>query len=322
VERLQKHDRDLGPYIKLDPQDEGELTRAWDGLFREDAYWLFNPVVLAAAKANIKATIAVSDSEEENVVALVEQDDVSNYFGLSLVDAPPELDQTALVSFLRRQDMMTSRRCLQGLPALPWCLGSDSRNTLVLDGSAQGVRRFHCVLKKSKTQAQRVSLVPVDSRAKSFIVLPKYQPFQVRDGDRFVCHGWSCEVQLERDSETNTTHLVLLTEDGQRFEAPLDGCHVGAGAASLQQKMQPAFPTAKFVVDDPGHDIAQVHLAFCYDQPMNRWTVVDHSRHPRGALLALKAGVAYPLSHGLHLLFGPMLLKCDLDSQGWRNESQ
>eukprot|EP00931_Biecheleriopsis_adriatica_P018175 TRINITY_DN1280_c0_g1_i1.p1 TRINITY_DN1280_c0_g1~~TRINITY_DN1280_c0_g1_i1.p1 ORF type:complete len:794 (-),score=166.52 TRINITY_DN1280_c0_g1_i1:99-2480(-) len=318
-ENIPISDRDKGPYITLPTLiTEDDLKAVWRGLYHDGASFLVNSEVYHAAKE--KYFMNEDDSEEEELVHLSSGDDVSDFFGFKLIEAHQDLDSSSrpslFLSFLRGENTLTSRRQLPGLPALPWCLGTDPRNTMVLDLEAQGLAPFHCILKKAAAQERRVCIAPLHGdRGESYIVLPMYQPIQVRDGYHLRCHDWLFELNIEHDYETNTSALTIMTEDGTSFQSPFEGCHIGVGTLSRKRPYQPAFPTAKMVLTSRTEKMQEVHLVFLYEPPTNRWTVVNHCPDERGGLMVLSTGTSYPLSLGLRVRLGPLLLECALDEQ-------
>jgi len=148
--------------------------------------------------------------------------------------------------------------------------------------------------------------------APTYIICPKYQPLQVQNGDRLVCHQWTFELRIQPTEKPHESSLSILTDEGDVFKVPVEGCHVGAGNRSRHLDLQPAFPHAKFALKHRLRDMAAVHVAFFYHPSMDRWTLVDHSPDPLGSLLLLKPGMAYPLSHGLRVMIGPLILEVNL----------
>lgn len=318
VDLVQKHHRELGPYIDLDLDNPQQLADVFAGLPVE-ARCLTNPDAIKAATKRYLFEDEDEDPEDPSSSDLHPDDDISDFLALRLISAPPDLcgEQcpSTFLRFLLQDGKILSRRCLQGLPALPWCIGSDQRNTVVLDLPCQGIAPFQCIIAEAKMQVQRAMIVPLGGPSEQmYFICPKYQPLQVRNGDRLVCHGWTFELRIEPAEDTRTSSLTILTSEGVAFEVPTDGCHVGVGERSRKREHQPAFPEAKFVLAHTIRDIAEVHIAFHYDAPMDRWTVIDHSQDSLGTLLALKTGVAYLLSRGLRLKLGPLLLEATLDT--------
>eukprot|EP00933_Yihiella_yeosuensis_P003888 TRINITY_DN1073_c0_g1_i1.p1 TRINITY_DN1073_c0_g1~~TRINITY_DN1073_c0_g1_i1.p1 ORF type:complete len:827 (+),score=138.66 TRINITY_DN1073_c0_g1_i1:75-2555(+) len=320
IEPLANFHRDLGPYLQnIDVLNEAKMASLWEGLYNEEAAHLHNPEVLSKSKQEY--TLDDCGEEEANrfqALGLSDQDDVSDFLGLRLVDAPEDLKSencsSNFMRFLRLdQRALISRRKLEGLPELPWCLGSDARNTVVLDVPS-GIDPFHCILSKSRAQGKRVCLQTLgDGSNPSYIVCPKYQPLQVFTGYRFLCHDRTFEIRIKPDFDTRTSRLFILIDDGTRFEAPPEGCHVGVNACSRRRPYQPFFQSAKMVLEkSPGVD--EVQLSFNYEAPMDRWTVVDHSAEELGTLLELKPGTAYPLSKGMRFCLGSLQFEMTLDT--------
>lgn len=312
MDLLETTHRDLGPYVHVDIREPEQLAAAW-GNQPKEARWLVNPIVAAAARCAYQTKTYDSDEDDDPVAKLDVPQDVSNGFGVRLAECPPEISgknsRSTFVRFLSEDGRVISRRGTQGLPQLPWSFGSDVRNTVVVDVHDEGVAPFHCVFAKSFIQPARVCVVPLaESAAATYVVSPKYQPLQVRNGDRLVCLQWVFELRL-RLVGPHTTALSILTDEGVVFEAPMDGCHIGAACPSRQMRHQPSFPPTKLTLDHRSQDMPGVHVALHYEPPMDRWTLVDHSPDPMGTLLLLKTGVAYPLSRGLRVKMGTLTLE-------------
>merc|ERR1711957_266976 len=113
----------------------------------------------------------------------------------------------------------------------------------------------------------------------------------------------------------HSSSLSILTDEGDAFEVPLDGCHVGAGNRSRHLENQPCFPPTKFALKHRLTGMAAVHLAIHYHAPTDRWTLVDHAPDPLGTLLLLRPGVAHPLSHGSRVKMGPFVVESALQHQ-------
>jgi hypothetical protein len=120
----------------------------------------------------------------------------------------------------------------------------------------------------------------------------------------------------------HTSTLTILTDEGTEYEVPREGCHLGAGFQSRQLALQPTFPKAKFALNHRLKNLAPVHICFYYHSFMNRWILVDHSPDPMGTLLALKTGVAYPVSEGLRIKMGPITLEVCSDAEVARHDTQ
>lgn len=321
-ELMQAHHRDLGPYVHLrldQPEQWAEHLKSQP----REAWCLVNPdIVKKAAKGYVIEDEDSDDDEEDDTFEELKDPgaprDVSDSFGLRLVEWPEELGAGAsctastFVRFFSEEGYLVSRFHLQGLPKLPWLFGSDERNTIIMDipGTGTGIAPFHCIFQRSNVQPLRACIVPLgDPMAQSYIICPKYQPLQVQNGDRLVCHEWMFQLRIEPTENAHVSALSLLTDEGVVYKVPFEGCHVGAGNRSRQLENQPTFPSAKFALTHRLKDMAAVHLAFHFSPPMNRWTLVDHSPNPLGALLLLQPGVAYPLSEGLRVKLGPVVLE-------------
>lgn len=244
---------------------------------------------------------------------------ISDAFGLRLVEWPVNLVGSGLgststfVGYFSDNDRIVSRDSLQGLPVLPWSFGSDNRNSIILDIPGPGVAPFHCIFTQARAQAMRPCVVALGGHnVPAYIVCPKYQPIQVQNGDRLVCHQWNFELRVV-PTELHMSALQILTDEGDVFDVPVDGCHVGAGNRSRQVPNQPSFPATKFALKHRLKDMSAVHMVFSYHAPSNRWLLVDHSPDPCGTLLLLKTGTAYPLSHGLRVKLGPVILETVLN---------
>lgn len=242
---------------------------------------------------------------------------LSNSFGLRLVDWPREPagveTSSTFLRYFANSGRSLSRECLTGLPFLPWSFGSDERNSIILDIPGPGVAPFHCIFTQARAQPKRPCIVSLGGPlVPAYIVCPKYQPIPLQNGDRLVCHQWNFELRIV-PSGLHTTTLQILTDEGDVFDVPADGCHVGAGNRSRQVPNQPIFPTTKFALKHRLKDMSAVHMAFNYHPPSNRWTLVDHSPEPLGTLLLLKTGIAYPLSHGLRVKLGPLIFETMLN---------
>mmetsp|Transcript_90995 Transcript_90995/g.167082 ORF Transcript_90995/g.167082 Transcript_90995/m.167082 type:complete len:871 (+) Transcript_90995:70-2682(+) len=314
LEVLDEHHRDLGPYVHIDFEQPETLQTLSGGKAQEGT--IINPELAAAARKEYSMEDSDSDSDVEIPQDRSKPMKLSDVFGLRLAQFPPkvgagESSKSTFVRFFSKGGRLISRRHMNGLPPLPWSFGSDERNTIIIDmpGADDGLAPFHCLFTQSKAQPMRGTITPMGgTMAPTYIVCPKYQPIQVQNGDRLVCHQWNFELRIVPTGLHMST-LLLLTDEGDSFEVPTDGCHVGAGNRSRQLPNQPSFPLTKFALKHRLKDMAAVHMAFNYHAPTNRWTLVDHSPEPLGTLLLLKTGTAYPLSHGLRLKLGPVILE-------------
>jgi len=308
-------DRDLGPYLHVELDKPGRVAEIW-GNQPQSSWCLVNPDLVKAAKTgySMEHIGAVTNSKSDGLAAMT-SNVLSESFALKLVQWPEEFGSgesatSTFIKFFSDQRMRISRRCLQGLPKLPWCLGSDERNTVIMDAPGPGIAPFHCMLAHCKLHKNRVCYVPLgDPLSSSHIICPKYQPLPIRNGDRLVCHQWTFELRITPTEKLHESSLTILTDEGESFEVPFEGCHIGAGNRSRHMDNQPCFPQAKFALRHRLRKISPVHAALWYQAPMNRWTLVDHSPHPMGCLLQMKPSQAYPLSHGLRLLMGQCIME-------------
>lgn len=315
LEVLDEHHRDLGPYVHIN-FDQPETLQALTSASKGEDGSIINPEVAA----NAKKDYIIQDSDTESDVEIAEDPTkrltLSDVLGLRLAEFPPQVgsgesSKSTFVRFFSEGQRLISRRHMNGLPPLPWSFGSDERNTIIIDmpGSSDGLSPFHCLFTRSKAHPMRAVIVPMGgAMAPTYIVCPKYQPIQVQNGDRLVCHQWNFELRIV-PTGLHVSALYLLTDEGDSFEVPSDGCHVGAGNRSRRLPNQPSFPQTKFALKHRLKDMAAVHMAFTYHAPTNRWTLVDHSPEPLGTLLLLKTGTAYPLSHGMRVMLGPVILE-------------
>jgi len=311
-------DRDLGPYVHVELDKPGHVAEIWGNQPRS-SWCLVNPDLISAAKRgySMDDVDAVTDSQSRGLAMTTNA--LSDTFALKLIQWPEEFGSgdsatSTFVKFFSDQRMRISRRCLQGLPELPWCIGSDERNTVIMDAPGPGIAPFHCMLAQSKFYAKRVCCVPLgDPLSSSYIICPKYQPWPIRNGDRLVCHQWTFELQIKPTKNLHESILTILTDEGTVFEVSSEGCHIGAGNRSRHMDNQPCFPQAKFALKHRLRDISPVHVAIWYQAPVNRWTIVDHSPHPMGCLLQMRPCQAYPLSHGLRLMMGQCVLEVMMD---------
>jgi len=332
-ETLGTHHRDLGPYMFVDLLSS-ENSNLEHLNTRTGA--LVNPEIAKAAKQGYSMQDDESDADdngthEESVHHAspwgapaggpADGDPLSNSFGLRLVEWPVDLvgsgpsSSSTFVSYFSETDRLVSRSSLQGLPPLPWSFGTDQRNGIVLDVPAPGVAPFHCLFTKAHAQDMTPCIVALGGRwVPTYIVCPKYQPIQVHNGYRLVCHQWNFELRIV-PTGLHSSMLQILTDEGDVFDVPPEGCHVGAGNRSRQIPNQPSFPTLKFALKHRLKDMSAVHLALNYHPPSNRWTLIDHSPEPFGTLILLKTGTAYPLSHGLRVKLGPVILETAITRQ-------
>jgi len=320
-ETLDAHHRDLGPYLFIDlscqdsPENVGVVGSA-----------VINPLMAAAAK---KGYSMEDDSDEEENGMIATQSivkplafqghagstNLSDAFGLRLAEWPRDLvgsgaeSSSTFVSYFTDSGRIVSRGCLQGLPTLPWSFGSDQRNSIILDIPGPGIAPFHCIFSQSRAQPLRPCIVALGGPlVPSYIVCPKYQPIHLQNGDRLVCHQWNFEIRIVTTG-LHQTACQVLTDEGDVFDVPTDGCHVGAGNRSRQVPNQPIFPATKFALKHRLKDMSAVHMAITYHAPSNRWMLLDHSPEPLGTLLLLKTGTSYPLSHGLRVKLGPLIFE-------------
>lgn len=330
-ETLHTHHRDLGPYIFLDLLSEENVA---PGQIMGQHQSLVNPSIAKAAKEGYKMGDD-SDGSDDEVSAMTSDPNnragsptesragalqqLSDTFGLRLVEWPRELvgsgteSSSTFVGYFSNSGRNVARDSLKGLPMLPWCFGSDQRNTIILDIPGPGVAPFHCIFTQARAQPMRPCIVALGGTlVPTHIVCPKYQPIQVQNGDRLVCHQWNFELRIV-STGLHSTALQLLTDEGDIFDVPIDGCHVGAGNRSRPVPNQPIFPPTKFALKHRLKDMSGVHMAFNYHAPSNRWTLIDHSPEPFGTLLLLKTGHAYPLSHGLRVKLGPIIFETVLN---------
>lgn len=329
TETLDPHHRDLGPYLFIDLLSQENVT-PWNASTdielakRMSQTALVNPEIAEAAKKGYKMEDGESDEGDEPLSPLCPDapdhivpgsDNLSENFGLRLVDWPKDVvgsgqnSSSTFVSYFSETDRIVCRKALQGLPPLPWSFGTDKRNAIILDVPAPGVAPFHCLFTKARAQAMTPCIVPLGGRwVPTYIICPKYQPIQVLNGYRLVCHQWNFEIRII-PTGLHSSMLQILTDEGDVFDVPLEGCHIGAGNRSRQVPNQPSFPPTKFALKHRLKDMSAVHLALNYHAPSNRWTLIDHSPEPFGTLILLKTGTAYPLSHGLRVKLGPVILE-------------
>lgn len=242
---------------------------------------------------------------------------LSDAFGLRLIDWPADTvgsgpaSTSTFVAYFSETHRTVARNYLDGLPALPWSFGTDERNSVILD--IPGVAAFQCIFTQSRVQAKRPCIVALGGASiPMYIVCPKYQPMQIQNGDRLVCHQWNFELRIV-STGLHASSCQVLTDEGDVFDVPLEGCHVGAGNRSRQLPNQPSFPQTKFALKHRLRDMSAVHMAIQYHAPTDRWTLIDHSPDPFGTLLLLRTSQSYPLSHGMRLKMGPVLFECILE---------
>lgn len=320
IDALEDRQRDLGPYIQVDLDRPEEMAKYLQ-VDTKGAWHIVNPEVAKAAARYYQ----LDDDEEQDVqdqATLTMQYDASDVLGLKLVEWPAELNPegntgSTFIRFFSQEGKRISRFFMQGLPPLPWSFGSDERNTIIMDIEHRyGVAAFHCIFARARAQPKRPVIVPLgDPMSPSYVVCPKYQPLQVRNGDRLICHQWTFELRLEPKGP-HLDQLQILTDEGTVFEVPFEGCHMGAGSRSMRVDYQPYFPPTKFVLTHRLMNMAAVHVVFQYTAGLNRWMLMDHSPDALGTLLLLKPGVAYPLSAGLQLKLGPLILQVVSEMQG------
>lgn len=321
IEALDEHHRDLGPYVHIDLEKPDGLQAAWGGkAAKRSETTLINPDIAAAARKGYDMRDSDSEDNELDSPPQDANGPLSDRFGLRLVQFPKEVgsgesSESTFVRYFSQDGRLVSRDYLQGLPSLPWSFGHDERNTIIIDVPGSGLASFQCLFAHCKAQPNRPCLIPMGGpMAPTYIVCPKYQPLQVQNGDRLVCHQWNFELRI-LPTGLHMSTLFLLSDEGDSFEVPTDGCHVGAGNRSRQSPNQPSFPKTKFALKHRLKNMAAVHMAFHYHAPTNRWTLVDHSPEPDGTLLLLKTGTAYPLSHGLRVMLGPVVLETVIKHQ-------
>jgi hypothetical protein len=338
LETLEAHHRDLGPYMFIDLLSQENVTPSWGqtpqaGQVKvlEKSSTLINPLMAQAAKQGYKMDDDDEDDDEWGTEEINQFSGpmehqvsergfcLSDTFGIRLVDWPRDLvgsgmaSSSTFVRYFSDSGRMVSRESLPGLPFLPWSFGSDERNSVILDIPGPGVAPFHCIFTQARTQPMRPCVVALGSSLNpAYIVCPKYQPIQIHNGDRLVCHQWNFELRIP-STGLHQSSLQILTDEGDVFDVPSDGCHVGAGNRSRRVPNQPQFPPTKFALKHRLKDMSAVHMAFTYHSPSNRWTLVDHSPEPFGTLLLLKTGTAHPLSHGSRIKLGPIIFETVLE---------
>lgn len=102
---------------------------------------------------------------------------------------------------------------------------------MIVDVPGTGLAPFHCVFARSAAQTKRACIIPLGSpMAPTYVICPKYQPLQVQNGDRLVCHSWNFEIRILKIG-LHTSSLSILTDEGDVFEVPMDGCHVELATA-------------------------------------------------------------------------------------------
>merc|ERR1712032_492073 len=315
--------RDLGPYVHLPLEHPDQLAAILgnDLSVPREATCIVNPKIAAAAK---NAYVIGDDDDEEADDSPSHREtpspisdsfagtsrDLSDVFGLKLVVSPPNLgsNDSTFVQFFSEKSCLC-RDSLRGLPALPWSFGSDEKNAIIVDVPGPGLAPFHCMFIQSKKISSRACIVPLGGpMAPTYIVCPKYQPIEVENGDRLICHQWTFEVRIV-PTGLHSSSLSLLSDEGTTFDVPMEGCHVGAGNRSKQTKFQPSFPQHKLALKHRLKDMAAIHMAFFYHMPTNRWTLVDHAPDPLGTLLLLKSDTAFHLSEGMRVKLGPVVLE-------------
>merc|ERR1712232_1461137 len=321
-------ERDLGPYVNLDLNDKVQLAEAFGIKVNQPHYsWcLVNPEVALAARSR-KLADEDPNSSGEDADDTEKKPPLIDGFALSLVEKPKERvgDQpSTFLRFFSEEGRQISCKQLQGLPPLPWTLGTDPRCTIIMDLPTPGIAPFHCLFcpakgaavqgyGKNSDPAALPCIVPLGhATSPTYIVCPKYQPLKIRNGDRLICHHWTFELHV-KPTGVHTTSLTILTDEGTEFEVPIEGCHIGAGFQSRHLALQPTFPRPKFALDHRLANMAPVHVCFHYQGSMNSWVVVDHSPDTMGTLLALKTGVAYPVSEGLRIKMGDVMLEVGPD---------
>lgn len=294
VEHLCFRDRDLGPYINVKPEAPETLAAAWG---------------LQAPGNREQSSLPLQPKQPEI------RHDISDSFGLKLVEWPPEAADSTFVRFFApaadgTEGRHIARGDLEGLPPLPWSFGSDQRNTVIVDVADEKLAHFQCLFTTSHIQPNTPCVAPLGDPfvAPMYILCPKYQHLPVKNGYRLICHSWVFECRIV-PTGLHTSSLSLLTDEGEVFEVPSSGCHVGAGHRSKQLEHQPSFPTTKMALKHRLQGMSTVHMAFHYNQLADRWTLVDHSPGPFDTLLQLKPGHAYPLSSGLQIRFGKVTLE-------------
>jgi len=328
VELLDEHDRDLGPYIELDLDDHDALAEAWQATGppaprAEEALPMeADRYVDHSVKVSDRFSLSLSGWPEETEGGKMSA--VCACGNVFIADAvfcrrcgaqrpkrtnTGEGSSSTFVRFFSEDGNEVSRKCLQGLPALPWSFGTDSRNTIIVDLPGAGLAPFHCMFTESASQPWRASVIPLGSTAaQSYIVCPKYQRIAVRNGYRFKCGSWTFELRVT-PIDNHKCALQILSDEGVVYDVPEEGCHVGAGNRSRHLDYQPNFPLPKFSLKHRLGQLSAVHLAFIYSPATNRWMLVDHSHDPLGCLLILKEGMAYPLSEGMRIKMGSVILE-------------
>jgi hypothetical protein len=315
VELVEEGSRDLGPYVRVEIDRPETVEAAWGGSQPATACCLTSPEIARAARTHLLEQRAAPGEELPEALA-VKRLHASDSFSLALVEFPPELASpdagSTFTSFFAREGRRISRTGLPGLPQLPWTFGSDRRNTIVVDVPGVTVAPFHCIFAPSRAQPWRTCIIPAGNRmSPTYLICPKYQLLEVHNGDRLVCQQWTFELRISGTGSDHVSGLTILTDEGEEFKVPMDGCHVGAGNWSKQIRHQPSFPPTKFPLKHRLRDMAAVQFALVRNGACDRWMLVDHSPDPQGTMMLLRPGVAYPLSEGMRVKIGPLVVEVD-----------
>lgn len=294
VEHLHFRDRDLGPYLHVDPENPESLKAAWG---------------LQSPGNREQSSLPFQPKQPEL------RHEISDAFGLKLVEWPADASDSTFVRFFAPSEdgahgKHIARGDLDGLPPLPWSFGSDQRNTVIVDVPDEKLANFQCLFVASHLQPNVPCVVPLGDPfvAPMYILTPKYQHLPVKNGYRLICHSWVFECRI-MTTGLHASSLSLLTDEGEIFEVPSSGCHVGAGHRSKQLEHQPRFPQTKMALKHRLQGMSTVHIAFHYNKLADRWTLVDHSPGPFDTLLQLKPGHGYPLTSGLRVRLGEVTLE-------------
>lgn len=325
VELVEEGSRDLGPYLRVEIDRPETVAAAWGGSQPATACCLTSPEIAQAARRTSSAYRAWrthlldqrdASGEELPEALAVKRLHASDSLSLALVEFPSELASpdagSTFTSFFAQEGRRISRTGLPGLPQLPWTFGSDRRNTIVVDVPGVTVAPFHCIFAPSRAQPWRTCIIPAGNRmSPTYLICPKYQLMEVHNGDRLVCQQWTFELRISGTGSDHVSGLTILTDEGEEFKVPMDGCHVGAGNRSKQIQHQPSFPPTKFPLKHRLRDMAAVQFALVRNGACDRWMLVDHSPDPQGTMMLLRPGVAYPLSEGMRLKIGPLVVEVD-----------
>jgi hypothetical protein len=311
VEMAKEGSRDLGPYLHVEVDRPETVAAAWGGSQPSTAAWVTNPKLAEDARIHF---LEQHDDEFPQPGILAHSFlHASDSLSLTLVGFPSDMampvSTSTFVKFFA-EGRRISRTGLQGLPPMPWTFGSDRRNTIVVDVPGVTIAQFHCMFVPSRSQPWRACVIPLGNLlSPTYLICPKYQPIEVHNGDRIVCHQWVFELRIDGGGASHVSQLKILTDEGEEFKMPMDGCHVGAGNRSKQIEHQPWFPPTKFPLKHRLRDMAAVQFSVVRNPSCDRWMLVDHSHDPEGTLLQLRTGTAYPLSEGMNMKLGPLVLE-------------